>query len=194
MDAGLFHSHAKQFSSQTAPGGSRCKPAFACFTQRGGHRVADALHGDDDLVSRNGARHAGKRQLGGGEGVGDAGRIAFDAGDFHQPCDGVADKPKDIFQRDGDSVRGHLRRASRQLHKRGGRQRCGGAAVRLAAPPPPRPPPATLEALRRRRVLIRHFDAPRIRDWLRISIGTPEQMQRFFDALDEAEGAAPAAR
>ena len=45
-----------------------------------------------------------------------------------------------------------------------------------------------------RSVLIRHFDGPRIRDWLRISIGTPAQMQRFFDALDEAEGAAPAAR
>lgn len=114
-------SKAKQFSGQTAPGGSRRKPAFACFTQRGGHRVADALHGDDDLVGRNGARDAGKRQLGGGEGVGDAGRIAFDAGDFHQSCDGVADKPKHIFQRDGDSVLGHLGRASRQLHKRGGR-------------------------------------------------------------------------
>ena len=64
----------------------------------------------------------------------------------------------------------------------------------LFARPPRRPAAEILEALRRRRVLIRHFDAPRIRDWLRISIGTPAQMQRFFDALDEAEGAAPAAR
>ena len=64
----------------------------------------------------------------------------------------------------------------------------------LFARPPRRPAAEILEELRRRRVLIRHFDAPRIRDWLRISIGTPAQMQRFFDALDEAEGAAPAAR
>lgn len=33
-------------------------------------------------------------------------------------------------------------------------------------------------------VLVRHFDAPRIRDWLRITIGTPQQMQTLLDALD----------
>ena len=36
--------------------------------------------------------------------------------------------------------------------------------------------------------LIRHFNAPRISDYLRITIGTPEQMQRFFAALDEILG------
>ena len=40
------------------------------------------------------------------------------------------------------------------------------------------------EALRAQGVFIRYFDAPRIRDWLRITIGTPQQMQRFFAALD----------
>ena len=41
------------------------------------------------------------------------------------------------------------------------------------------------EQLRARGILIRHFNAPRISDYLRITIGTPEQMQRFFAALDE---------
>lgn len=45
---------------------------------------------------------------------------------------------------------------------------------------------AIFEALRARGVLIRHFNAPRIADWLRITIGTPEQMQRFFAELDAA--------
>lgn len=41
------------------------------------------------------------------------------------------------------------------------------------------------EQLRERGILIRYFSAPRIDNWLRITIGTPEQMQRFFTALDE---------
>ena len=44
------------------------------------------------------------------------------------------------------------------------------------------------EKLRERGILIRHFSAPRIDNWLRITIGTPEQMQRFFAALDAAMG------
>ncbi len=39
--------------------------------------------------------------------------------------------------------------------------------------------------LREQGILIRHFQAPRIDNWLRITIGTPEQMERFFAALDE---------
>ena len=34
-------------------------------------------------------------------------------------------------------------------------------------------------------VLVRHFDAPRIRSWLRITIGTPAQMQALLAALDK---------
>ena len=37
--------------------------------------------------------------------------------------------------------------------------------------------------LKARGVLVRHFDSPRIKDFLRITIGTPEQMQTLFDAL-----------
>ena len=40
------------------------------------------------------------------------------------------------------------------------------------------------ERLRQKGVLIRYFSAPRLSDYLRIPIGTPEQMQRFFEELD----------
>ena len=34
-------------------------------------------------------------------------------------------------------------------------------------------------------ILVRHFDAPRIENWLRITIGTPEQMQALLAAIGE---------
>ena len=37
--------------------------------------------------------------------------------------------------------------------------------------------------LKARGVLVRHFDSPRIKDFLRITSGTPEQMQTLFEAL-----------
>ena len=39
--------------------------------------------------------------------------------------------------------------------------------------------------LKKNGILVRHFDAPRITDWLRITIGTPEQMQALMDAVDK---------
>ena len=39
--------------------------------------------------------------------------------------------------------------------------------------------------LKKNGVLVRHFDAPRIDNWLRITIGTPEQMQALMDAVDK---------
>ena len=41
------------------------------------------------------------------------------------------------------------------------------------------------EELKKKGVLVRHFDAPRIENWLRITIGTPEQMQIFLNTLDK---------
>ena len=37
--------------------------------------------------------------------------------------------------------------------------------------------------LKARGVLVRHFDTPRIRDFLRITVGTPEQMEVLLEAL-----------
>lgn len=39
--------------------------------------------------------------------------------------------------------------------------------------------------LKEKGVLVRYFDAPRIENWLRITIGTPEQMQIFLNTLDK---------
>jgi len=39
--------------------------------------------------------------------------------------------------------------------------------------------------LRERGVLCRHFDAPRTRDWLRVTIGTRDEMDAFLSATDE---------
>ena len=41
------------------------------------------------------------------------------------------------------------------------------------------------EKLKKNGILVRHFDAPRIENWLRITIGTPEQMQALMDAVDK---------
>lgn len=41
------------------------------------------------------------------------------------------------------------------------------------------------QKLKKKGVLVRHFDAPRIENWLRITIGTPEQMQIFLNTLDK---------
>ena len=42
-----------------------------------------------------------------------------------------------------------------------------------------------VKRLKKKGVLVRHFDAPRIENWLRITIGTPEQMQIFLNTLDK---------
>ncbi|MCL1965520.1 MAG: histidinol-phosphate transaminase [Firmicutes bacterium] len=43
---------------------------------------------------------------------------------------------------------------------------------------------AYYEGLKAAGVLVRHFDAPRVRDFVRISIGTPEEMRALLDATD----------
>ena len=44
---------------------------------------------------------------------------------------------------------------------------------------------ALYAALKSRGILVRHFGAARISDWLRITIGTPQQMQALVDTLRE---------
>ena len=43
---------------------------------------------------------------------------------------------------------------------------------------------AFTEALRRKNVVIRYFDLPRIRPWVRISVGTQEQMEVLLERVD----------
>jgi histidinol-phosphate aminotransferase len=52
---------------------------------------------------------------------------------------------------------------------------------------------ALAAALRQRAVIVRHFAAPRIADYLRITVGTDEQIDRLLSALSGILGAAPAA-
>lgn len=47
------------------------------------------------------------------------------------------------------------------------------------------PCPRIFERLRERGILIRRFDAPRIENWLRITIGTQAQMEALLQALGE---------
>ncbi len=44
------------------------------------------------------------------------------------------------------------------------------------------------QELKKRNIYVRYFDKPRINDYLRITIGTPEEMERLYQALEEILG------
>ncbi|HKC20187.1 MAG TPA: histidinol-phosphate transaminase [Candidatus Dormibacteraeota bacterium] len=50
---------------------------------------------------------------------------------------------------------------------------------------PPRPAIELVEALRQRRILVRHYDREPIAGWLRITVGTREQHDKLLQALKE---------
>lgn len=50
---------------------------------------------------------------------------------------------------------------------------------------PPRPAIVVAEALRQRRILVRHYDREPIAGWVRITVGTREQHDRLLSALKE---------
>ena len=53
---------------------------------------------------------------------------------------------------------------------------------------------ALYRGLKARGVLVRHFEKPRIADYVRITIGTPEQMDALFTAVEDIlKGDAPCA-
>ncbi|MBQ6163506.1 MAG: histidinol-phosphate transaminase [Clostridia bacterium] len=47
------------------------------------------------------------------------------------------------------------------------------------------PGAALYEALKARGILVRHFTVPRIRDWNRITVGTPEEMKTLIENIKE---------
>jgi histidinol-phosphate aminotransferase len=52
--------------------------------------------------------------------------------------------------------------------------------------PPAGVPAATIaERLRARRVLVRHYSQPRLKDWLRITVGRRDELQVLVEALGE---------
>lgn len=51
------------------------------------------------------------------------------------------------------------------------------------------PAQVIFEQLREKHIFVRHFDAPRINNYLRISIGTDEEMKRFLGEVEEIIGA-----
>jgi histidinol-phosphate aminotransferase len=51
---------------------------------------------------------------------------------------------------------------------------------------------ALAAALRQRAVIVRHFPTPRIADYLRITVGTDEQIERLLSALSDILGSEPA--
>jgi histidinol-phosphate aminotransferase len=52
---------------------------------------------------------------------------------------------------------------------------------------PPRPAAAVYEALRERRILVRHYDREPIAGWFRVTVGTREQHEALLSALKEVK-------
>jgi histidinol-phosphate aminotransferase len=50
---------------------------------------------------------------------------------------------------------------------------------------PPRPAIQIVEALRERRILVRHYDREPIAGWIRVTVGTREQHDKLLTALKE---------
>lgn len=71
---------------------------------------------------------------------------------------------------------------TRELEKRGFTV-CPSQANFLFVRHPDRPGKEIFDALRQEGILVRRWDIPEIRDWLRISIGTDEEMQALIAAL-----------
>ena len=45
------------------------------------------------------------------------------------------------------------------------------------------------EELKKRNIYVRYFTGDRVKDHLRITIGTDEEMERFYEAVREIQGA-----
>jgi len=72
-----------------------------------------------------------------------------------------------------------------QLHELGFEHSPSEANFVFVKPPPGSIAAAVADALRERRILVRHYDRDPIAGWFRITIGTRPQHARLLDALRE---------
>lgn len=85
-----------------------------------------------------------------------------------------------------EAVRGQRERLTAELRRRSWQVPDSQSNFILAQPPENVPPARKLyESLKERRVFVRYFDQDRLRDRLRISIGTPQQIDTLLATLDE---------
>lgn len=82
------------------------------------------------------------------------------------------------------AVRGTRTLSARRLEERGFQVLPSQTNFLFARVPPGQDASALYTSLRFRQVYIRYFPGPVTGDWLRITIGTDEQMDRFFRELD----------
>jgi histidinol-phosphate aminotransferase len=161
------------------------------------HDVVDLIHRHDNLlILRTLSKGYGLAGLRLGYGIGNPGLIAPIAGKTRDSysVDAVADAVGAAALADQDharstwqAVREARRQLTRALRARGFTVPESATNFCLATRPPDSPLSAAAikDRLKRRGILIRHFDTPRLSDKIRISIGTPQQNDRLIAALDE---------
>jgi histidinol-phosphate aminotransferase len=100
-------------------------------------------------------------------------------------CAAFADLP--YAERTWESVRTERRRLRDALQRRGWHVPASQTNFLLASPPAGQNVGARgiYEGLKLRAILVRHFNAPRLDDKLRITVGDPSQNDRLLAALDE---------
>ncbi|MEM6507532.1 MAG: histidinol-phosphate transaminase [Planctomycetota bacterium] len=82
-------------------------------------------------------------------------------------------------------VIGQRERLTNELRQRGFEVLDSQSNYVLTAPPDKLPAQGLYADLKARNLLVRYFDAPRLDDKLRITVGTPEQVDKLLNAIDE---------
>jgi len=171
--------------------------AYVDFTDPAeGHDVVSLVHDFDNLlILRTLSKGYSLAGLRFGYGVGDPGLIAPIAAKTRDSysVDAVAERLAVVAleqraeaARNWSAVRHERERLRAALAERGLKAPPSSGNFLLVHVPPGRGGGAAAlqGALRERGVLVRHFDQPRLRECLRVSIGTPEQGDALLTALD----------
>jgi histidinol-phosphate aminotransferase len=92
---------------------------------------------------------------------------------------------RDQARKTWQAVKAERTRLRDGLQKRGFVTPASGSNFLLASCPPGRPAaPMVYESLKARGILVRYFDQDRLRDKLRITVGTPEQNDALLAGID----------